>query len=47
VVIVRKCRDRGITRLDKTVIVESATTPRYVRVRNSAGKWSRWISLSG
>lgn len=44
-VTVRKCRVKGITRLDKTVTIEAVAQPKYVRVRNSAGTWSRWLTL--
>lgn len=59
VVSVKNCRDKGILRLAKTVdpvvrrpcvrslTVKSAARPKYVRVRNSAGDWSRWLKLRG
>ena len=40
------CHQRGILRVTRTVRVTSANKPRYLRVRNSAGKWSRWKKLS-
>jgi PKD domain len=46
VVTVKSCRDKGILRLAKTVTVKTSARPRYVRVRNSAGDWSRWLKLS-
>ncbi len=39
------CRRKGITRLFRVVRVGSSGRPRYVRVRNSAGDWSRWRAL--
>jgi PKD repeat protein len=47
VVTVKSCHDKGIQRLAKTVTVKASARPRYVRVRNSAGDWSRWLRLSG
>jgi hypothetical protein len=46
VVTLRKCRDKGIAHLDTTVAIRSTSTPKYVRVRNSAGKWSNWRELA-
>jgi hypothetical protein len=47
VVTVKSCRDRGILHLAKTVSVRSIAQPKYVRVRNSAGSWSRWLKVRG
>jgi hypothetical protein len=47
IVSLKSCRDRGILRLAKTVTVRASSQPRYMRVRNSAGSWSRWLRLSG
>jgi PKD repeat protein len=46
VVRVRNCRKKGILNLAKTVRIVSGTPPKYVRVRNSAGSWSRWRKVS-
>jgi len=45
VVTLRNCRYKGILKVAKTVTVKLASRPRYVRVRNSAGSWSRWLTL--
>lgn len=45
VVTVKNCRHKGILQLAKTLAIRSARQPRYVRVRNSAGSWSRWLKL--
>ena len=47
VVTVKSCRDRGILHLVKTVTIKASSQPRFVRVRNSAGDWSRWLRLTG
>jgi hypothetical protein len=47
VVTVKSCRGKGILRLAKTVTVKASARPHYVRVRNSAGDWSRWLALGG
>jgi hypothetical protein len=42
----RSCRRRGITHLKQTIRIRAGQQPRFVRVRNSAGKWSRWVRLA-
>lgn len=44
VTVLRKCKKRGITSISR-LSVASRTRPRYVRVRNSAGTWSRWVRV--
>jgi hypothetical protein len=44
--LVRDCHKKGEVRLAKTVMVAASTTPKYLRVRNSAGSWSRWRRLT-
>jgi VCBS repeat protein len=39
------CRHRGIVHLTRTIRVTMHSPPRYVRVKNSAGSWSRWKKL--
>jgi FG-GAP repeat len=39
------CKARGILRLSRTVDLKLGTAPRYVRVQNSAGDWSRWLAV--
>jgi hypothetical protein len=46
-VTVRSCHGKGILSLAKTVTINSTIRPKYVRVRNSAGDWSRWLRLQG
>jgi hypothetical protein len=46
VVTVENCRVEGIHSLAKTVTIKATIRPRYVRVRNSAGSWSRWLKLT-
>lgn len=41
------CTARGIRKLSRTLSLKGRTAPRYVRVQNSAGDWSRWITISG
>ena len=36
---------KGITQLSKTLSFPSAKPPRFVRVLNSAGTWSKWARL--
>ena len=45
-VAVKNCHKKGTLRLAKTVTFKLGERPRYVRVRNSAGSWSRWLRLS-
>ena len=45
IVTLRTCLNRGIVNLARTVRVKASTAPRYVRVRNSAGTWSRRLRL--
>ena len=45
VAVIANCHRRGILRLSRTVRVKVAGKPSYVRVRNSAGSWSRWLKL--
>ena len=47
IVPVTSCHNKGVGHLARTVVVSSTAKPRYVRVRNSAGTWSRWQSLLG
>jgi PKD repeat protein len=47
VVTVKNCKDRGLGRLDRTVRFHLSAAPRYARVRNSAGDWSRCLALAG
>jgi hypothetical protein len=47
VVTVKSCQGKGVLSLAKTVTIKSTTRPKYVRVRNSAGDWSRWLKLRG
>ncbi len=42
---IRSCHRRGILHLSRTLHIKSSKAPRYVRVRNSAGKWSGWRKL--
>jgi hypothetical protein len=39
------CDRRGFRRLARVVTVLAAGRPQYVRVRNSAGTWSRWLKI--
>lgn len=41
------CKSRGILKLSRTLDLELAVAPRYVRVQNSAGDWSRWLVVKG
>jgi len=41
------CKARGILRLSRTLDLKLGTAPRYVRVQNSAGDWSRWLAVKG
>lgn len=45
VVPVNGCHHRGVLHLAKTVTIRSTTRPKFARVRNSAGDWSRWLKL--
>ncbi len=47
IVTVGNCHDEGIHSLAKAVTIKATTRPKYVRVRNSAGGWSRWLTLRG
>ena len=44
---VKSCHGKGILSLAKTVTIKMTAQPKYVRVRNSAGDWSRWLKLRG
>ena len=46
VVTVESCHVEGIHSLVKTVTIKATTRPKYVRVLNSAGDWSRWLKLT-
>jgi 6-phosphogluconolactonase len=46
VVTVESCHVEGIHSLSKTVTIKATTRPKYVRVRNSAGSWSRWLKVT-
>lgn len=41
----RSCRRKGILQLSGSIRVTAPARPRYVRVENSAGSWSRWLRL--
>jgi PKD repeat protein len=47
VVTVKSCHGEGTLSLAKTVTIKMTAQPKYVRVRNSAGDWSRWLKLRG
>jgi hypothetical protein len=38
------CKKRGILKLSKVFTLRSRTRPGFVRVQNSAGDWSRWMT---
>jgi hypothetical protein len=40
------CHQRGILRITRMLHVNTVNKPKYVRVKNSAGSWSRWKKLS-
>jgi FG-GAP repeat len=40
------CRARGIPKVSRTLKLKLRSRPRYVRVQNSAGKWSRWTAVT-
>ena len=42
---VASCSKRGISQFTGTPRFELAAAPRYARVRNSAGGWSRWLAI--
>ncbi len=42
---VTNCRKRGILRITRTLHVTARNRPKYLRVKNSAGSWSRWKTL--
>jgi PKD repeat protein len=44
-VTLRSLRVRGFTILSKAVVVRASFFPRFVRVRNAAGKWSPWKAI--
>ena len=46
VVRLKNCRKRGILRLARVLRVRSRSRPRYARVKNSAGTWSRWRKVT-
>ncbi len=39
------CKKRGILKVSRTLNLKLRAAPRYVRVRNSAGDWSRWFAV--
>jgi hypothetical protein len=39
------CKARGILKMSRTLQLKLQTRPRYARVRNSAGDWSRWVAV--
>jgi hypothetical protein len=39
------CKARGILKVSRTLNLKLRSQPRYVRVRNSAGDWSRWTAV--
>jgi hypothetical protein len=39
------CKTKGITNLSRTLELSMRSRPRYVRVQNSAGDWSRWLAI--
>ena len=39
------CKRRGILKLKRTLRVRARVAPKYVRVQNSAGSWSRWLTI--
>lgn len=39
------CRKKGITRIARIVTVRATSRPAFLRVRNSAGTWSRWLRI--
>jgi len=45
IVQIRSCRQKGVLHLNRVVTLKAAKRPKYVRVRNSAGSWSRWLRL--
>jgi sugar lactone lactonase YvrE len=42
---ISNCHRKGIVHLRRLVSVRMKVRPRYVRVRNSAASWSRWLRL--
>jgi hypothetical protein len=42
---IANCHHKGIVARSRVVVVRSTNRPRYLRVRNSAGTWSRWQRL--
>lgn len=40
------CKARGFLKLSRSLHLRLGSRPRYVRVRNSAGDWSRWIAVT-
>jgi hypothetical protein len=45
IVRIRNCRQKGVLRLNRVLTVTSVQPPRYVRVKNAAGTWSRWLKI--
>lgn len=41
----RSCRRKGILHLAGSVRIRGPVRPRYARVQNSAGSWSRWLRV--
>ena len=44
---VASCVRRGIPKVSRTMKLQLRFRPRFVRVRNSAGDWSRWATVKG
>jgi hypothetical protein len=40
------CQARGVLKLSRTLELKLRSRPRYARIRNSAGDWSRWIPVT-
>ena len=40
------CKRIGVKQLQRTVKLRLQSAPRYARVRNSAGDWSRWLAIA-
>jgi hypothetical protein len=38
------CHKRGMLKVSRTLKLKLSSQPRYVRVLNSAGSWSRWVA---
>lgn len=44
---IARCHDKGLLKVAKVFAVDAPAKPAYLRVRNSAGSWSRWLRLAG